>query len=100
MSETHQNYMDSTRTLVFYDNNGFVKNTRTFKLLTIDLSIGQNDGFSELCDKCEMDEKAFVVIYHEGSDAIKEKGSYCKGQKIGKWSYYDENGRLVKEEKF
>lgn len=40
-----------------------------------------------------------VITYHENGE-IKEKGSYKKGKKHGKWATYNANGALIKLVKY
>lgn len=42
--------------------------------------------------------KASWEAYHSNGQ-LKEEGKYKYGDKHGKWSYYDQNGNLIKEER-
>lgn len=59
------------------------------------------------CNGNKKNEFILIGIFPEGvfqswyeNGQLKEIGEYKDGDKIGVWKYYDENGNLIKEEKY
>jgi|TARA_B110000259_G_C13995651_1_gene394291 hypothetical protein len=97
---THDNYIDSIRTLVYYDKDGFKKNKRVIKIKTISFTIDLYKGFAFFNALCEYEKKTYDITYYEKSNVVKEKGAYENYKKTGKWIYYNLESEITKEEDF
>lgn len=95
-----QNYIDSTRTLSFFDKNGNITNIRKIKILQFDFIIDSFEGHATIIDNSKFSNEIYEIIYYKNSNVIKEKGSYKDFKKNGLWLYYNEKGILIKEENY
>lgn len=94
----HDNYVDSTRTLVFYGDSGFVNNIRIIRMRSFIQGIADFQGLSVLSDRIVFADETYEIEFYPKSKVVKEKGAYKNYKKVGAWYYYNENGRKVKTE--
>ena len=92
----HDNYIDSTRTLIFYADDGLINNIRIIKRILMGVKIRDFEGFAYLSDQSEFAKETYEIMYYLGSKVVMERGAYKNGKKVGKWYHYNEQGRRIK----
>lgn len=100
VTECHDNYIDSIRTLVFRDGDGFAINSRRISKESPEFEISNYNGFVRIEDKSIYETLLYETIYYEKCNFVKEEGAYRSGNKVGKWLYYDFKGMIIKEEEY
>lgn len=94
------NYIDSSRNVLTFYDNGNKRHLMKIKLKTINHSLNEYNRFSNLCEVSELSDKSYNIFYHENTPNVSAKGYHQNGKNIGKWYYYNEDGTLKEEKEF